>query len=198
MAGHVLRGNDQPASRGAGPLLQRDYWAVISNCGTAPKDLMRLVRKEFGRLAPESLVEFTRSANAKELLQEDEVLEVKIRMGPTVRVRVADVCENSFTIVTQDGHPEAGRITFGFYRNDRGDVIFHIRSRARSKSRLHYAGFLVAGDPMQTNTWVDLIDRLSHTVGDGVVGSINAHKCEVREEHDDAIGEHPTFIARSE
>lgn len=189
---------DQPASDGSGPLFQRDYWAVIRGCSISPVQLVQFVREKFCELAPKELVRFTRESDADPMLQKDEVMGVRIRMGPDVSVRVAHLDENSLTLSTERGHPEAGRITFGSYRNDRGDVIFHIRSRARSRSRLHYAGFLVTGDPMQTSTWVDFIDRLAHTIGDGVIGNINAEKSTVEDDEEDAGCDNPTFIAKGD
>ncbi len=89
-------------------------------------------------------------------------------------MRVVHLDRQSFTVATLRGHPEAGRITFGAYRNPRGDVIFHIRSRARSSSSTRYFGFLAAGEPMQTSTWGELINRVAASVGEGVIGFIQA------------------------
>ena len=114
---------------------------------------------------------------------------LQTKCGKQTRQRIA------ITLGTVGGHPEAGRITFGAYPNERGDVIFHIRSRARSSSATRYAGFLTAGESMQTNTWTDFIDRLAHTVGEGIVGAIQVETQEIDEEEDEAI-ETPTFIAR--
>jgi hypothetical protein len=80
-------------------------------------------------------------------------------------------------------------------------VIFHIRSLARSSSPAKYAGFVAAGEPMQTNTWTDFIDRLAHSVGDGVAGVIHAEKVEIDEDGaserpDQACS--PTFLAVGE
>lgn len=120
----------QLAADGTGPLLQRDYWAVICNC----------------------------------------------RMN----------------------HPEAGKITFAAYRNGHGDVIFHIRSRARAASVANLAGFLIGGDPMQSNTWSEFVERVAHSVGDGVIRHINAEKKKERDEELDAEPAAPTLIARGE
>lgn len=160
------------------------------------KELSRFVRGGFDRLASESLIQFRRSPRAEGPLEVDEVFEVRIAKGARGRVRVAHVDENSFTIVTQVGHPEAGRITFGAYRTEKGDAIFHVRSVARSKSLIHYLGFLAVGDAMQTNTWTDLIDRLAHTVGKGVVGSIQAEVKRVEETDPAGTCDQPTFIAK--
>lgn len=188
----------QFASDGTGPLLQRDYWAVIHDCRIHPQEIIELLRSKFDQLAPEGLVRFISAARPNQPLSVGDLMEVKIRMTSEVKVRVVDISDLSLTIATVEGHPEAGKITFGAYHNDRGDVIFHIRSRARSSSALHFAGFLTAGDAMQTNTWTDFIDRLAHTVGDGVIGGqIFADKQEVDEQTEDADANTPTFIARA-
>lgn len=186
-----------PASDGSGPYLQRDYWAVIKGCHLSCKEVAEMVKKRFTDFPPESLVVFRRLDNTDKQLELGDDLEVKIRMSGKTAVRVIHSDANSITLGTLEGHPEAGRITFGTYRNERGDVIFHIRSRARSSSSKIYAGFIVSGEPMQTNTWTDFIDRLAHTVGEGVIGSIQAETTEIDEE-DSNMMDCPTFIASGE
>lgn len=189
----------QPASEGVGPLLQRDYWAVIRACLHSPQELATRVREQFLDFPPEELVVF-RHPEEKEhsLLEVGDELEVVIRMMEPVRVRVIHMNDNSITLGTSEGHPEAGRITFGAYRNDHRDVIFHIRSRARPASSMDYAGFLVTGDPMQTNTWTEYIDVLAHKMGDGVVDSIHVEEKKVALEDDEAAMDSPTFIAQGD
>ena len=63
--------------------------------------------------------------------------------------------QRSLTLGTLEGHPEAGRITFGAYRNDDGDVVFHIRSRARSSTLFNYVGFKSADVTELARGWVD-------------------------------------------
>lgn len=186
----------QSASMGRGPLIQRDYWAVIRACRINPQEVMTVVRSDFKNLAPRELVRF--SDPEKPHLDEGDEMSVNIQMGPRFAVRVVDMTPDSFTIATLAGHAEAGKITFGAYYNARGDVIFHIRSRARSKSLLHRAGFVAGADAMQTNTWTDFVDRLAHSVGEGVIGEIVAESCEVEESPTDRGETTPTFIARSD
>lgn len=186
----------QPAAEGSGPLIQRDYWAVINGCRLDPREVIDTIRQDFWHFAPKELVRFSQPGETG--LQIGEEMEVNIHLGPDFAVRVVDINETSITLATLRGHAEAGKITFGSYRNDRGDVIFHIRSRARSRSLIHRIGFLTAADAMQTNTWTDFIDRLAHSVGEGVIGKITAESCEVEESEVDARVDTPTFIARSE
>jgi hypothetical protein len=130
-----------------------------------------------------------------------EVFDINIRMAGRCRVKVVHMDDCSFTLATLKGHPEAGRITFGAYRHENGNVIFHIRSRARSKSLTHYLGFLSGGDPMQTTTWTDFANSVALTCGEGVVGFVHAEtrRIDQREmdEGDDRM-DRPTYAARGD
>ncbi|WP_240360249.1 DUF1990 family protein [Pyxidicoccus caerfyrddinensis] len=186
---------------GAGPLLQRDYWAVIKDCQHSPSTLMDWVARRFAEFAPSELCVFKHEDASREgePLQLGDELSVKIQGAGTFGVRVIHKDAQSLTLATLPGHPEAGRITFGAYRNEHGDVIFHIRSRARSGSTFHYVGFVTAGEAMQTNTWTEFVLRAAVTAGEGVVGVIHADTTELEEEPDGADPEHdPTFIAKGD
>jgi hypothetical protein len=114
-------------------------------------------------------------------------------------VRVVHRDAQSLTLGTLAGHPEAGRITFGAYRNDYRDVVFHIRSRARSSTQLRYAGFLAGGESLQTLAWTDFVAAVAFTFGDGVIGAIHADTRRIPDEPDDprvACG--PTFRAEGD
>jgi hypothetical protein len=190
----------QAPADGRGPLLERDYWAVVGGV-EGPRALARVVAERFAEFPPPSLVRFRRKDGAQaagQALERGDELDVDIIGAGTFGVRVIHRDANSITLATLAGHPEAGRITFGAYRNRWDDVVFHIRSRARAGSRSHYAGFLFAGDPMQTNTWSDFINRLAAAVGDGVEGMIHAEKQRVHEERGDREVDAPTFIAEGD
>jgi hypothetical protein len=188
-----------PAHRGYGSFLQRDYWAVIADCILGPREVVSLLVSRFWEFAPEESVVFRRADGKLDPLEVGDELEVRIRWAGVFRVRVLHRDPNSLTIGTLLGHPEAGRITFGAYRNDYGDVIFHIRSRARSGSRKMAMGFRAVGEPMQTNTWTDCINRLAVAVGAGVIGWIHAETRVIPEEPRDLESlRSPTFVARGD
>ncbi|QRK05057.1 DUF1990 family protein [Archangium violaceum] len=198
-AGDGLQDGLLSAVDGAGPLLQRDYWALIDHCRCSPSELMELVSARFAEFAPEELVVFTPENERNRLLETGDELRVRIRGAGTFHVRIIHRDRQSLTLATLPGHPEAGRITFGAYRNERGDVIFHIRSRARSGSRVKYLGFRTGGEAMQTNTWADFVNTVALTVGEGVIGFIHAETTVMKKEHesaDDVRG--PTFLARGD
>jgi hypothetical protein len=95
------------------------------------------------------------------------------------------------------GHPEAGRITFGAYRDDDGCVIFHIRSRARSESVLRRLGFVLLGEAMQTNTWTDFVSRVAALCGGDVAGGVHVETKAIDDEDDGSIDQ-PTYLARGD
>jgi hypothetical protein len=193
----------QPPSAGAGPLIQRDYWAVIDGCRTRPSEVIRLVSTKFPELPPPEVVVFERDADGGPTgtLEVGDELDIRIRMAGDARVRVVHTAPCSITLATLKGHPEAGRITFGAYRNADNDVVFHIRSRAASGSLYQRLGFLVGGDPMQTTTWTDFVNNVAVTCGGGVKGEVHADTRILAEgdvEPGDEALDCPTFIAEAD
>lgn len=182
------------ARRGRGPLFQRDYWAVIDRATRTPHELVEVLRRHFERFPPEDLVVFRRRTPAP--LEVGDELSVHIVGAGEFGVRVLHRDAQSLTLGTLAGHPEAGRITFGAYRNRRGDVLFHIRSRARSSTRFNYVGFLGAGEPMQTNTWTTFVNRVAVFGGQGVLGWIHAETTRCGDEPDEVSRGAPTYFAR--
>lgn len=186
-----------PATEGAGPLLQRDYWAVFAECPLKPSEVIDRVTSRFCELPPPALVDFVPAADGA--LDQGCELDINIKPAQHCRVRVIHKDANSITLGTLVGHPEAGRITFGAYRNPNGEVIFHIRSRARSSTTGKRLGFLAIGDAMQTNTWTDFINNTAAMLDTPIKGVIHVEKEEVEEEEQDAepLNE-PTFFAKGD
>lgn len=182
-----------PARAGRGPLIRRDYWAVIAHCRHAPHELMATVRRHFPAFAPAELAAFHRSKDGP--IECGEEIEVKILGAGRCWVRTIHLDEQSLTLATEVGHPEAGRITFGAYRNRHGDVIFHIRSVARSSSRMLRTGFLATGEVMQTSTWTDFVNRVAIHFGDGPLGFIHAESRMQADEEDETALHAPTYRA---
>lgn len=181
-----------PATRGAGPLLQRDYWAILHRSSMRPSTLMAYVKEHFCALPPLALVEFS----APDGVATGSQLDIVIRPGQRCAVRVIHEDLQSITLGTLDGHPEAGRITFGAYRNPADELIFHIRSRARSSGALKRVGFLALGEAMQTNTWADFIRNTAAATGAEIRGAIHADTEYVDEApEDDEPPQAPTFLA---
>lgn len=186
------------ATEGVGQLIQRDYWAIIDDSRLRPSEVIGEVAARFWEFAPEDLVTFSPAGDVgRRGLQVGDELEVDIRLAGRCAVRVVhrDAC--SLTLATLEGHPEAGRITFGAYRHQDGRVIFHIRSRARASTASCLAGYRVVGESMQTTTWTDFVERVAVAVGRGAADYVFEESQQDQDvEADDDDG--PTFIARGD
>jgi hypothetical protein len=181
-----------PATDGAGPLLQRDYWAVFTGCALKPSEVMTHVKAHFCELPPVTLVQFDASGG----MLRGAALDILIKPAQRCRVQVIHDDAQSLTLGTLAGHPEAGRITFGAYRNAADEVIFHIRSRARSADVATLIGFFAIGEAMQTDTWTDFINNTATSVGARIRGAIRAETTKVDSLPDDGPGaQAPTFKA---
>lgn len=187
----------QTASQGSGPLLQRDYWAVLDRPRVPPANVAQTLVEQFERFAPPHLVRFERLGRGPGALEPGDELAAHIRMAGESRVQIVHRSTLSVTIATMEGHPEAGRITFGVYPNEDGDTVFHIRSRARSGGAHFAVGFLALGEAMQTNCWSGFINRIAATVADGVrdVIHVTTERVEETEADGSAEGMSPTYRA---
>lgn len=183
------------AKSGVGPLLQRDYWAEIKDCRLTPSQVGSFLAEHFCELAPPELVEFHRTDERADPLTVGDELDIHIRFTGHCGVRVIHADDHSITLGTLRGHPEAGRITFGAYRSKDGGVIFHIRSRARASTRSRYTGFVAVGEPMQTKTWTDFVERVAGLLGAGVRDFVYEESAECADEADE---ECPTFVAEGD
>lgn len=182
------------AAQGAGPLLERDYSAVIEATASTPEDLGALLRERFPEFGPPETAIFDREGRAAAPLDVGDELSIRIALLGPCRVRVVCADPRSLTLRTLKGHPEAGRITFGAGRDDRGRLTFRILSRARASGLLNYLGFFVLGKQMQARCWIRFIDRLAAASGGRVAGKIRVTTRRVEPSPADGPGgDDPTF-----
>src|SRR5690625_849545 len=90
-----------PASIGAGPVLQRDYWAVLKDCPHSCRDVAQIVRERFRDFPPAELVTFHRLDDSEAPLEVGDEMEVRIRKEGSTRVYEVHRNENSITLVTE-------------------------------------------------------------------------------------------------
>jgi uncharacterized protein (DUF1499 family) len=190
-AGEVLH-----ASEGAGPLLQRDYSGVIVGTDWTPERVMEMVTSDFARFSPSELALFTREGDASGCLAQDELMTVDICAAGRCQVRIVNVDMTSLTMRTLDGHPEAGRITFGSMGDPEGRLVFRIRSRARAADLPTYVGYELFGKGMQEKVWVTFVERVAEATGGKLLENVKVETEEVAENLADMGGlDTPTFVA---
>lgn len=188
----------QTASDGDGPLLQRDFRAAFEGTELSPEQVARLVRERFPEFSPPLIATFGRRQETQRTLQVGDEMDIRLSGFGRCCVRVVHVDGQSMTLRTLEGHPEAGRITFGAERDDEGRLVFRIRSRARIHGKLKYVGYRIAGHVLQTRMWSRFIERLAKSCGGRVAGKVEAEgPTEIEERLPDQGGlDTPTFLAK--
>ncbi len=166
---------DQPvqlANEGVGPLMQRDYVAIIEEPLLTPEQAMQNLLENFVSLSPAHLARFNRPSMASGCLQLDEGLEVAIIGNPLTAVRVCAIEERRLTLRTLRGHIEAGRITFGADCDPAGRLVLRIRSRARIHDPFRLVGYLLLGKHVQYRIWAIFLERWAAAAGGRRIGPI--------------------------
>jgi hypothetical protein len=182
---------EQTATDGAGPLLQRDYWAKIAGSRFSPEEIIVLLSQQFPRFAPEAIATFA-FVQVPPLKVGDE-MHIHIRGYGDCHVRVLLMQPRSITLITLEDHYEAGRITFGAWQEG-NEIVFKIRSRARVRSRPHVVPFLSGGHVFQKQMWVHFVQNVAQECNAELEVDVHEETEEVRADLAD-LGETiaPTF-----
>ncbi|WP_169976772.1 DUF1990 family protein [Tautonia rosea] len=189
------------ASQGYGPLLQREYVAVIEGSDCSPEEVADRVRTDFVTFAPRETARFKcRSHEEGEPLKVGDVLDITLSLVGACRVKVVHVDDRSLTLRTMEGHPEVGRITFVADRDDQGRQRFGIMSRTRANGLTNFAGFLLMGKQMQARCWINFIGNLAEACNGRVLGAVKVRTRAVEETPADRPGgpDEPTCSTRVE
>lgn len=123
----------QKLKDGYGPVHHRVYSISIPANFSQVREVMRTLQGDPNIFSPQLLATFQKTKGEAGHLQKDDEFLIKITGPWNGPVRVADVAEEVFRLVTLDGHLEAGEITFLIKKMDEGKTQFIIESLARSK-----------------------------------------------------------------
>jgi hypothetical protein len=105
-----------------------------------------------------------------------DTLSVDIRGTGRTYVRVHHLDDRKLTIQTQEGHPEAGRISFAAETGPHGSLVLKIRSRARSAGPIKHLMYLLAGKRVQTRVWTTYLERLARACGGRPEGPVQVEE----------------------
>lgn len=75
-----------------------------------------------------------------------------------VMVLYAD--DESFTLMTSQGHPESGWVTFSTYEEE-GSIVCQVQSIARANDPLYELAFRLFGSSAQERIWVHVLEALA-------------------------------------
>jgi uncharacterized protein (UPF0548 family) len=170
---------------GFGPLFHRRYRTRIREAQLTAEELIERVAADPDCASPTEFASFVKLHGEPGRMRVGD--EYRVRMagpwdGP---VRVIDRTPSSFSLVTLDGHLEAGQIRFSARPQD-GMVVFEIESWARSSGpavHLLYDGLRIAKE-VQLHMWTSMLQRIADVAGGRVTGGIDIDTRRVTESAD--------------
>jgi Domain of unknown function (DUF1990) len=172
----------QRVPHGAGPLFHRRYAARIRCPRLSPEQLMARVQRDPDCAAPTEFATFKKASGDGDRMRPGD--EYVVRMpgpwdGP---VRVVDVSERSFRLMTLQGHLEAGQIVF---RASGGGerMEFEIESWARGGDRLSNLLYhhLRMSKEVQLHMWTSFLERVIRLSGGTREGGLRIQTRRVEE-----------------
>lgn len=182
---HLTQGGPrvQLTGDGHGPLFHRRYSVVIARPKLSAEALMGQIKADVAAFAPRLLADFKKTKGAEDVMRPGDEYHITI-LGPwNGSVRVIEETPTSFTLITLEGHPEAGEISFSLdpHPSRPGTLCFEICSWARSRDMIVGLTYKEAGvgKEMQKNAWVAFCERVAEASGGRQVGEATV----VTEEH---------------
>lgn len=125
----------QTAGEGTGPMYHRIYAVDLNADYESALKTMHHVMSDPNAFSPQVIARFEKTYGQPDRLCEGDEFMVHLSAPWKGPVRVAHVNENSFSLLTRQGHIEAGRIEFRLVR--RGHLSrFEIESVTRSKDQV--------------------------------------------------------------
>lgn len=160
----------QSPLQGFGALWQKTFRVRLPGCKLDPNEVMRVWKENFVAFQPE----FNRFHPSPLGVSPGEVMFIDsaVPVAPntpgvlpiTTGILVMYSDENSFTVMTPEGHPESGWNTFTTFEED-GCTVAQIQSMTRATDPIYEFGFrFMGGNQMQDKTWTHMLRELSRAV----------------------------------
>lgn len=152
------------ALQGFGQLWQKTYRVTLAGAQASPADVVRVWKEKFPQLQPPQ----NRFYPSLSGVAPGEVLIINATVGGMpvytgVRVIYAD--EESFTVMTPEGHPESGWNTFSAHIGDDGRTVAQVQSLARANDPIYEVGFRIVGATEQEKIWTHVLKSLAAHFG---------------------------------
>lgn len=151
--------------QGFGQLWQKTYRVRLEGCDTTPQEVVGIWKARFPEFQPESNRFFPSIAGVKP----GEVVLINARtpgglVSTGVMVMYSD--EESFTLMTPQGHPESGWVTFSAY-DEGGVTVAQVQSLARANDPVYELAFRLIGSNLQESIWQHVLTSLAAAMGGG-------------------------------
>jgi Domain of unknown function (DUF1990) len=152
------------ALQGFGKLWQKTYRVRLTGVDVTPEEVVQAWKEHFPEFQPPQSRFYPSMAG----VAPGEVLFISASVGGLpvytgVRVIYAD--DESFTVMTPEGHPESGWNTFSGYRDEDGTTVAQIQSLARADDPIYEMAFRIVGSTTQERIWTHVLKSLAAHFG---------------------------------
>ncbi len=141
---------------GVGDMQRKRFWADIYGTAYQANDLLTVFRRRFASILP---IEVSAEPGTPTELVQGATLTMSLPLRGNIQVRVEEITDNSVTLVTLDGHPLAGAVTFLFEQRTPG-VRFEIRVHDRASTLADLVAMRTVGDFIQNANWEATVERM--------------------------------------
>ena len=154
---------EQLPNEGVGPLTRKRFWTDILDGRFDADRLLDYVRLNFSTLAP-AIMSASAEPGATSLIEEGVTLTLDLPLRGHVQVRVAEVDERRFTLMTLDGHPLAGAVRIQT-EHVAGAIRFEVQAYDRAASVPDLVIMRTLGGTLQDRAWTQLVENVVKASG---------------------------------
>ena len=141
---------------GVGDLKRKRFWADIHGSPYTAAQMLTLFRGRFEKILP---LEVSAEPGTPTQLDQGATLTMSLPVRGNIQVRVEEITDNSVTLVTLDGHPLAGAVTFLF--EQRADAVrFEVRVHDRAATLPDLVAMRTVGDVIQNANWEATVEQM--------------------------------------
>ena len=154
---------EQLPAGGVGPLERKRFWADIRGSRYDADLLLRYVRDHFGELTPAAMAPGAEPRTPARI-DEGETLTLDLPLRGHAQVRVAEVDDRRFTLLTLEGHPLAGAVRF--QTEPLGALVrFEVQTYSRAANVVDLLMMRTLGARLQDAAWRRLVQNVVEASG---------------------------------
>jgi len=149
--------------QGFGPMWEKNYVLTINRCKLKPSELISIMKEHLPEFQPVQ----NKFYSSPQGIAPGEVVLIDSKtpggiVSTGVMVLYAD--ETSFSLITPQGHPEAGWVTFSA-REKGDDTIVQIQGLASAEDPFYEIAFSIVGSKFQETIWTHVLSSMASYLG---------------------------------
>jgi NADH dehydrogenase len=159
---------EQTPAQGVGALTRTVYRAEIRRGRFTPEELISELAEHLAELMP---IEFAAEPGAPTQATPGETMTGALPLRGHFQVRAVERTPRSFTLVTVEGHPLAGTVTFAAEARPPG-ISFEVRVLSRPADLADWIAMRTIGRWLQARNWRRVVQRVIAFSGGEAIGPV--------------------------